>query len=417
MKRFACLLSCLALGLFAEEEVQWVPTIHLYVVGGGSTADDAAEFAPGAHDPGSGGDFMLQAFEPGLSFYSERFQAFVNGVAFTNEEEELDWEFEEYFGKVLVDPEAWEIRGGRFLNRLGFHNSQHLHSRLTLEVPLTQALLLGEHGQVTEGVDTTFYVNGGATALTFSFGNAPSHEHAHGHEEEEEHHDEEGEEHDEDEHEDEEHGHEDEHGHGGPREVYEAYWLTDDVYTVDLRHRLDFDDFKKLHLAAFAGFGDNEMGESSYYASVAKEYVWRENGLEAGGRSLSWRSELILLNGDGGEHGHDDEHEEEEHEEEEHEDEHEHGEEESEDLSTWGFGTQVQFSVTEQWSPYARFDYIAGDAGAGDWVRGALGVKFYLTMDPEVTFKLQGTADDQDGESAQAIWLQAGFSWGGPEVR
>src|SRR5690606_9964009 len=125
----------------------------------------------------------------------------------------------------------------------------------------------------------------------------PSHDHHHEHAEEEADHEEEHEEHEEE-----------------GFSAYEAYRAQDDVVTLGLRRDHVFNDFQILRAALFGGMGDNEMGESSWFAGAGLEFQWRENGLEPGGQSLRWRTEVIRFDGGSAEdhdHDHEDDHAEE----------------------------------------------------------------------------------------------------------
>lgn len=410
----------------AQEDVPILsPSFHAFGVYGTSSADNPGEFAPGGHDPDRDQALILQGFETSLSLrWGEYIQGFATGLVFTDSNDNLEWEWEEYFVKLANLPGGTEIRGGRMLSRVGFHNPTHLHSWNTVDAPLPHALFLGEDGLGLEGADLSFYLgNSKRSVLTFGFGQRPSHAHDHGHGDEEDHDDDHAEE------------HEDEHEDGGI-ESFEEYRVTDDVFTVGFRNEQVFDDFRVLRSNLFGGFGDNESGSESWFAGAGVEVQWRENGLEPGGRSLRWRNEIIFFDSQASAHGHEeeghDDHEEDhqedehaghdEHEEDHHVDEHadhdEH-EEEGSDVSTWGFTSELLYEAHPHFHPFARIDYIAEteEVELSDWIRYTLGATIPITQDPGLYIRLQANADERGDESEQSVWAQVGFSWGGAEVR
>ncbi len=419
------LFLCFAVPVFAQEDPQLlVPSFHAYGVVGSSSADSPGEFAPGGHDPNRDGAFQVQALEPSLSLHwQDHVRGFVTGLAFTDQNDDFEWEWEEYFLSLHSLPGGFELRGGLMLNRVGFHNAQHLHSWTTVDAPLVNSLFLGEDGLATKAAELNWYSQGdNPLVLSLSFGQRPDHSHDHGHGGEDEH-GHEDEDHDDEEHEGEEHEeHGDEHGHehGEGFEALEEFRVQDDVWTLGLRKDLAVDDFNRWTFAGFGGGGDNETGESSWFAGVGVEYTWRENGLEPGGRAVRWRTEIIHMDGKAG--AHDDDHEE-EHEEEEHEEEHEehgdddHHEEGSTSISGIGFSSEVKVEATDLVHPFLRFDYVDSidELEASDWFRTSIGTA--LKVYEGVELKLQANFDERGDESEQSFWAQIGFAWGGPEVR
>ncbi|MDF3129207.1 hypothetical protein P0Y35_08375 [Kiritimatiellaeota bacterium B1221] len=410
---FILMLGCGLVGnLLAEDVPLLSPTVHLYGYYGNSSADEPEEFAPGGHDPSRNETFVLQAAEPSVSLrWGDHVQGFVNGIAFTDDEDELDWEWEEYFLKLTDLPAGLEVRGGRMLSRLGFHNATHLHSYITTDAPISHSVFLGDHGIMLEGADLSVYMDTEqATVLTIGFGQTPPHDHDHGDEEEEH----EGEDHDDHaDHDDHDHDHD----HSG-YSAYEEYRVKDDVVTIGLRHDHAFNDFKTLRGSLFGGMGDNELGENSWFASAGVEYQWRENGWEAGGKSLRWRTEALRFNG-GPVESHD--HEEEEHDEdhdaehEDHDDEHSEGNK----VSNWGINSEVEYQMNPHFHPFARFSYIGAsdELELAEWFRYTAGITFPLVENPHAFIRFQGNLDERGDESEQSVWAQVGFSWGDGEVR
>jgi hypothetical protein len=402
----------------AEEQPLISPTVYLFGVYGTSSAEHPGDFTPGGHDPSRKDAFILQAAEPSLSLrWGNHVQGFVNGLAYTDAEDNIEWEWEEYFLKLTDLPGGIELRGGRMLSRLGFHNATHLHSWGTVDAPLVHSLFLGEDGLALEGGELSLYLaTEQPSVLSFGFGQRPSHDHAHAH----------GDDHAEDDHADHDHA-EDEHDHSDFG-AFEPYRVLDDVFTVGFRRENGFNDFHKLSLAAFGGIGDNEVGSSSWFAGAGVEYQWRENGFEPGGRALRWRTEAIRFFSDAGAHDdhdheedHDDDHDEDHHDD--HADEHAEEDHDHEEVlssvSSWGLTTELTYEANERVHPFVRLDYVASTEALdlSDWIRYSAGMTIHLHDEPGLFLRLQGNADERGDESEQSLWAQIGMSWGGGEVR
>lgn len=405
---FFTVVSLLSGILWAEEPPILSPSIYVFGYYGDSSADHPGDFAPGGHDPNRSDALVLQSLEPSLSLrYGNHLEGFVTGLAYTDANDDLEWEWEEYFLKLTNLPGDSEIRGGRLLSRVGFHNSTHLHSWNTVDAPLVNSLFLGEDGLAVEGADLSFYFGASRNnVITLGYGQRPSHDHDHGHGGEEEH----GEEED----------HEDEHHHeAGGIESFEPYRVMDDVFTLGFKNLHRFDDFKSVNSALFGGWGENEGGTDSWFAGAGVEFTWRGNGLEPGGKALRWRTEVMLFDSEASAHDHEDEHGEEEDHEEDHHEEEEHAEEEGMDVSTWGFTTELVYEALPQLHPFGRIDYIADTSGLAfpEWVRYTFGATFPFSQDPSTFIRLQANLDEFGDQSEQAFWAQVGFGWGGAEVR
>jgi hypothetical protein len=380
------------------------PSLHAYGSLGTSSADHPGSFAPGGHDPNKDESVQLQSLEPGLSLiWGEHLQGFVTGTAFTDADDDLDWEWEEYFLSLTNLPGGFEVRGGLILNRVGFHNPTHLHSWTTVDAPLPHALFLGEDGLGTRSGEINWYSPGqNPIVLTASFGQRPDHDHDHGHDHEE----------------------------SGFSDL-ESVRVQDDVWTVAARGDWVIDDFNRWSFAGFGGGGDSESGESSWFAGAGVQYLWRENGLEAGGRAVRWRAEAIILDGTASAHEHHDHeedhheedhhdgHEEDHHEDDHHEYDHDHDHEEGVGVEAYGISTEILYEATERIHPYVRLDYVDGlsELDAPEWLRISVGTTFILNPEHHLQLRLQANADERGDESEQSLWLQLGFSWGGPEVR
>ena len=390
-------------GLFtaaqAENNFSVSPALHINAVVGSSSADHPEDFAPGAHDPNRDGAFQLQSLEPSLSLrWGEYLEAFITGSLYTDAHDDFEWEWEEIFLKLHNLPGGIELRGGRFLNRVGFHNPVHLHGWETVDMPLPHALFLGDEGLQTLGGEINFHLDTAwPTVLTFSFGSAPEHGHHHHHG----------------------HGHDHDHDHHGDFGDLEELRLDEDFFTLGLRSRWQHNDFHALSFALAGGMGDNEEGGDTWFALAGVEYLWREHGFEPGGRDFTWRTEVIRFSGEAHahnghgydhDHGHDHGHG--------HGDHHGHDHDELEARS-WGASTLAAYQATPHLRPFARIDRVNRISGLDipSWTRYSAGTTIGVTADPRTYLRLQGNFDERGHDSEQSVWLQLGFSFGGPEVR
>ncbi|MEM7390825.1 MAG: hypothetical protein AAF492_00635 [Verrucomicrobiota bacterium] len=388
----------------------FTPSIHLNVAAGDSS-EEPEDLAVGGHDPSR--EFTVQAFEVGLSLrLNEHIEAFANHAWSYGASEDWVDEWEEIFGKLTGLPGGFELRGGQMLNRFGILNAKHLHAWNTVDVPLVNGRMLGEEGLVTEGGDVTWYLpTPFKSALTVGYGEAL----AHGHEEEG--HDE-GE--DEDGHDDEEE--EEEHGHN---EAAEEAGFEDDVFSINLTTQIPYNDFHRYDVGASFASGDNGLGDDTEIFGIHLTYLWRENGLEPGGRHFTWNNEFMIRDIKGGEgHGHGEE-EEEHHDEEEEEhhdedeEEHDEDEEEFEDADEFGFYTELIYGPTDLIDIGTRVGFVEGidELGIGERFRISPWLTVYLTESRNAHIRFQYNYDDLDGEDAHSGWVQLQYSLGPKEVR
>ena len=282
---------------------------HLSINGayGVSTADEISSLSNGHHDPQT--DFTLQALEPSVSLRAGWLEGFATYSATTDEDGELDGAWEEVFFKLVDLPGGFEIRGGRFFNRFGFQNTLHNHAWDNVNQTLVNGRLLQEGEIITDGGELTWNLPRTSTfrsAFSFSYGEAPEHVEDHGHGDEEE----------------------------EPEFEGEGSRFVDDFYTASYHASFAYNDFHNHRLVLSAAWGDNEFDRTTQLYGAGYEYQWRENGLEPGGRSFRWRTEVAYRTFDAvsGGHGHEEEEDEHGHEEEHgHEDEDEHGHEDEEE--------------------------------------------------------------------------------------
>ena len=225
------------------------PSLHLQSVYGGTTAQELPEI--GHHDPRMD-RWTIQGFEAGLSGrFGDHIESYAN-VHLSYDREESKWfhEIEEWFIKLKELPWGIELRGGRYLNRLGFQNSTHLHGWDFVDSNLVNGLFLGDDGLTTLGVEASWKLPVSWTSqLDISAGRVPISN---------AHHDEEP--------------------------LFEG-----DLLMANWTNQLDYNDFHQFRFGGSVAHGH----EADVYAAHL-QYQWRENGYESGGRSLRWRTEAML---------------------------------------------------------------------------------------------------------------------------
>jgi hypothetical protein len=246
------------------------PNLHLHGVGG-FTSGEAEELATGGHDPQRQA-FSAQAIEPGLSLRTQYLEGFANYLWFQDAEGDWDGELEEAFGKIVNIPGGFELKGGQYLTRFGALNDKHLHAWDFVDSEMVLGRFLGEDGLLLRGGELSWTLPLGmdpafVSVASLGFGDAREHDHAHG---------------DEHDHEHEEAPHEGEEGA-----------LTDDVWTARLMGRYRFDDFHAVSAGFSWAGGNNGFGRDTQVVGFDAEYLWREKGLEPGGRAFRWRNELL----------------------------------------------------------------------------------------------------------------------------
>jgi hypothetical protein len=248
------------------------PNLHLHGAGGFSSGDPA-ELGSGGHDP-KRETFSAQAVEPGLSLRTKYLEGFANYLLFQDEDGDWDGELEEAFGKIVNIPGGFELKGGQYLSHFGTLNDKHLHAWDFVDSETVLSRFLGDDGLMLQGAEVSWTLPLGmdpalVSIASFGFGNARAHDH--------------------------EEEHEHEHEHGGeetPHEGEEAA-LADDVWTARLMARYRFDDFHSITAGASWAGGTNGFGRDTQVFGIDAEYLWRENGLEPGGRAFRWRNEFL----------------------------------------------------------------------------------------------------------------------------
>ncbi len=361
------------------------PHFHFQSVYGGTTADELPEI--GHHDPRQDG-WTIQGFEVGLSGrFTEHLEAFGNIHAFyDNENENWEHHFEEWFGKIKELPGGFELRGGRYLNRIGFHNSTHLHGWDFVDSSLVNGRFLGDDGLYTIGGEVSWMLPVKWTSMLSVSVGVPPDEEEHSH-------------------------HREEDGAEADFEAGGAFF--DDVFAVaNWTNGFDYNDFHQFRAGVSGAWGDNGWGRISQLYGAHFEYQWRQNGYEAGGRYLRWRTEAMYRAFDaasGHLPGEEEAHEP------------AHAEERAhsgalDEFGTYssiacGFGNGVELAL--------RGEYVSGISRAGldERYRLSPGVTYYLNSNRTAYLRAQYNYDDSsDFGREHSVWGQIGINWGGPEV-
>lgn len=243
------------------------PNIHLHGAGGFSSGE-AADLATGSHDPRRE-PFSAQAIEPGLSLRTEYLEGFANYLWFQDAHGDWDGEWEEAFGKITNIPGGLELKGGQYLSRFGQLNDKHLHAWDFVDSEMVLSRFLGEDGLLMRGGElswTPSFASGPGLTAVFSlgYGKARPHEHA-----------------------EEDHDHDESHFDG------EKGALKDDILTARAMARHRYDDFHSVTAGVSWAGGENGFERDTNVLGIDAEYLWRENGLESGGRAFRWRNELL----------------------------------------------------------------------------------------------------------------------------
>lgn len=323
MKNIFAFFPLLSGVAFATPDFEINLNAHLNATVGGTSAESPALLSTHAHDPND--EFTLQGLELNASAtYGDYLAGFVSYNAFIDLEDKIDGELEEAFLKLQNLPGGFELRGGRLLNRVTSQNNQHLHSWHFVDSNLITTRFLGDEGLISESGEISYNLPFEHSSLiSVAFGNAIAHgDHSHGHGGEDEHHDE---------HEDEDH-HEDEHLEG------ENALLADNIVTVRWKGIYYHTDFNSYTYGASFLTGDNGFKERTNIYGADLTYLWRENGLESGGKHLRATGELIYRDfdyrsDDGDVKGSADE---------------------------WGVHTGLGWGFIEDWELGARYGYLQG---------------------------------------------------------
>lgn len=370
------------------------PNVHLHGVGGFSEEDPSA-WQEGAHDP-KRRTFSAQAIEPGLSLKTEYLQGFANYIVFQDAEGDWDGELEEAFLRVGQLPGGFSVRGGRFLTRLGAQNDRHLHAWDFVDADPASSRMLGEHGLMIEGADIEWQLPfrdlAWTSAITLGFGQSAIAGHLHGDEHDEDH---DEEDHDEEDHGDEDGDHDD---HGGALFEAEEAMLQDDILTARALVRYQPSDFHSFTGGTSWVAGENGYGRDTHIMGLDFEYLWRERGMETGGKAFRWRNEYIWRDIDAMES-------------------HE-GVLATGSFQESGFHTHLIGTLNPRLDIGLRLAWMQGipELGLDERVRISPAITWYLEDSRRTSLRLQTNHDrTPDGETNHSVWLQFNITLGSNE--
>ena len=249
------LVVCSLAQAVASEPKAWVSARINFVAG---SSEDSG-LPRHEHDP-TDDEQYLQGLD--LSFNFEAFgwlSGFTNTNTFQNEDRDLDSELEEAFLKAEL-PYGFELRGGRFLNRIGTQNAVHLNGWDFADANFTTSHFLGEEGLGTDSGEISWFkeLDAGIFGISLAYGEILGHEEEEGEEEEEE------------------------------EEEFEGNVLTARAFL-----RYNTTDFHQQELGINYLDSDSDSDRKLY--GVDYRYTWNANGLEGGGESFTARAEYNVL--------------------------------------------------------------------------------------------------------------------------
>ncbi len=404
----------------------WFPHLHINQAYGGSSAANPADLATGAHDPNADG-WTLQGIEAESSFrFNRYFEGFTGHHFYWDQASGWNYEHDESFLKIKSLPGGFELRGGQFFNRFGFHNATHLHGWDFTDSFLVNNQLLGDHSVTTRGAEITWNLPiPWQSALSFSAGNAVVDDHNH--------------------------GHDDEHEHDSATFESHGAAFQDLLLSANWTNLLQINDFHRLRFGASGAWGDNQFNRTTHVYGLHAEYEWRENGLEPGGDYFRWRSEAMFrrfgavsgpLPGESSNHSDHDDHDDHDdhashdadhHDEEEHHDDHDADHDDHSDhddspqrrsFSDFGiysyalYGHQTGFAGPLELALRAEYTDGIADAGLENRFRLTPSARLFFNKAATVSVGLQYNWDRfSNSRDEHSLWTQLSFDWGGPEVR
>ncbi len=349
------------------------PNIYLLGSTGLSSSPAFEELSGGHHDPNH--DYSLQALELSLSGrWGDYIQAQFNHAYFTEYEESntyLEHETEELFLKLVNLPGGFEVRGGMFLNRFGFQNTKHNHSWEFANQTLSNSAILQEGELTTIGTEVTWNLpTEFPIAISFYGGNAPEHE---------------------------------EHEHDGPEPLFEGHEgeLDEDIIGINLMATHNVSDFHQFAGTLSLVHGQNHFETDTTLIGAGLQYMWRENGLEPGGRALILRSELMYRAFEAIE---------------------EDPPNRRDDIKQLGGYFSQIYEHNSNWTFSNRFGYVTGndDAELTERLRASQAVTWYANDSRNLFTRVQLDNDwiEGFGNHETSLWFQMGLHWGaGNEVR
>jgi hypothetical protein len=380
---FTAISSPVVLPGMAATEPDWVtgfgvslggilfPHIHIDSAYGTATRDQD-QLAAGHHDPIRRDGITVQNLEFSISGrINEYHQFFITYAGPIGEGDSFDGILEEWFWKFMNLPGGFELRAGRFYNRLGIQNTYHPHGFDWVDQYLVNARILGDDSLTTIGAELSWRAPlPWVSQFDVALGVAPEHE-----------------EHDDD--------------FFGQYHAEESHFAADRVLgTVNWTNVYNYNDFHQFRAGASGAWGENHAGYRTSIYGVHFEYQWRENGFDPGGRYFRVRSEAMLsrykvedelglvldpvTQQDAGCY-----------------------------ISfLYGLPSNLEFGL--------RGEYVPGNGESQTTARTRVspGVTWYANDNRNLRVRLQYNYD-HSGEfgSDHGIWAQVSLTWGGPEVR
>ena len=352
--------------LYPQEE--WFD-LDAYLRIAGAAGADPEGLATHGHDPT--GDFTVQGLElePRVEF-NDHLAAYAGINNVLSADNEFEAELEEAYGTIRNLPGGFEVRGGRFFNRLALDNVTHLHAWDFVDASLLIGTFLSDENLATDGFEVNWFVPIGSftSGITASFGEAVT--------------------------EDEEEEEEEEAG-------FEEGNFADETFTARWLLRYEPNDFHRHELGFNVALGENGFGENTDFYSVDYRYLWRENGLEPGGQFFETGGEVFFRTVDFVD----------------------------EDLGTRNDADHYGISAFARygfgvWDVAARFDYLEGveeNAGGApifavdERTRYSLAATYHWELSDQLGghVRLQGNINDFEDTTEESIFLQLGFDFGG----
>lgn len=369
------------------------PNAHVTTAAGHSSGDPERLIA-GHHDPARE-QGTLQGLELGTSLRTDRLQGFATFGIYYGAEEEWETAWEEAFLKVVDLSGGVEIRGGRMLTRFGQQNTRHLHAWDFVDTPLVLGRFLGDDGLIHDGGDLTWVHRGLERTIgaTLGYGAAKSHaqEHAEGCDDE---------------------GALHEDGLLGEDEHAGEMLFDDGILSGRAFVRIHESDFHVWEVGGSVAGGDDDVVRRLIVYGLDLSYGWRENGLEPGGRALSWITEFLYRDVEDGTPG--------KGRGEEHVDRDDRGDEALPGTSEGGFYSSLVYTPHDRIDIGVRVDYVegTGDCDARERFRVSPAATVFLDPWRRTSLRLQYNYDDVREEDVEhTVWVQVSMSWGAPEVR
>lgn len=363
MKYSLLLFSLFSLYSFAS--AQWAPKIlpSFYLYGVAGNKDLPEHFEHAGHDPHDKG-VSLQSMELGATLYfSDTLQGFiVSNNFYDREEDSFESELEEAYIRFSLPSYNLLFKAGRQLAGFGLINGHHLHSWDFVNAPLFLARFLGDDGLAFEGANLTWTSTSINTqSISFGGGRAVGHHHEHGASSSG-------------------HNHAEEHEHA---------LLAKELLSMRYQLELKPNDFHHVTFGASALFGRNDFEKNTLIYGVDAQYIWREKGLESGGKSLVLSLEWLSRHA---------------------------ATDEEEDIYENALSATILAGLDDQWFAGIRYDYLEGDStheiARRQRISPSLTRRFSLGNGMNALLRFQCDYDIHEEEKdSTTLWLQVGFDW------